>query len=100
MKRKLLIKVVLVIFLLLATSGCGQLVNGSNFTLEKGETLAGSLLGLSANVWIEEESSGEGSVVLLCCNIMVEEHVQGDVLLLTGNIQITPRADVDGRSTC
>jgi cytoskeletal protein CcmA (bactofilin family) len=97
MKKNSFMNIVFAILVILATSGCGQMVGDSNFIVENGETVPGSLWALSSNIELEEGSTVEGSVLLLCCNIMVDGRVDGDILLLTGNIQLGRNADVNGR---
>lgn len=97
MKKNFFMNVVFAVLVILATSGCGRIVGDSNFIVEEGETVPGSLWALSSNIQLEEGSTVEGSVLLLCCNIMVEGRVEGNILLLTGNIQLGQNAEVNGR---
>lgn len=72
------------------------IVSASNYTLEKGQSVSGTLLLLSQNAALEEASSVGGSVIMLCCNLTVDGRADGDVFLLTGNLTVDIHADVTG----
>jgi hypothetical protein len=90
-------KILLIVVLAIVLSGCGQIASDSNFTLTGGETVSGSLLILSQNAILAEGTSVDGSVVMLCCNLTVKGDVNGNVFLLTGNIDVQSSADVKGQ---
>lgn len=48
-----------------------SIVGASNYTLEKGQRVSGTLLLLSQNATLEEASSVDSSVILFCCNLTV-----------------------------
>lgn len=96
LNHKKLVGLLLVIVLAVATSGCGQIAADSNFTLEAGDTVSGSLFIFSQNAILEEGSSVEGTVIMICCNLTVDGEVDGNIFLLTGNIMINANADVNG----
>jgi hypothetical protein len=93
--RKLLVHVCLALLFILITSGCGRFTNDHNFTLAKGKTVNGPLLIMGQNAILEEGSSVKGPVIMLCCNLIVGGRVDGTVLLVVGNLQVEPHADVD-----
>lgn len=99
MKQSLLIKVMLAIFLVLATSGCGQVTSGSNFLLDKEQTISGPLVVFSNNATFEQGSSVDGSIFMLCCNLIVDGEVTGNIFLLSGNVRIGGYADANGDVT-
>lgn len=96
MKQKLFSKFLLMVLLAFFLSGCSKIVSASNFTLARGESIAGTLVILSQNATLAEGSFVDGSVIMLCCNLIVEGEVKGDVLLLTGNVKTNSPADVQG----
>jgi len=89
-------KILLTIILAIVLSGCGQIASDSNFTLAEGEAVAGNLIILSQNAILTEGSSVDGSVVMLCCNLTLQGDVNGNVFLLTGNLDVRSSADVKG----
>ena len=90
------IKIFFLLALLLAVSGCGQITGDSNYSLDEGERVVGPLVLFSNNAVLEKDSFVDGSVIMVCCNLKVEGSVSGDVLLLTGNLWVSPIGDVDG----
>lgn len=103
MKRSLLIvPVVLVLALAFPVSALaagpadGRVVFGSDYTLERGETLEGDLLVLGGNVKLEKGSTVEGSVFVIGGNVSVEGKVDGDLGALGGNVQLMRTAEVFG----
>lgn len=73
-----------------------HLVGTSNYTLEEGTSVPGTLLLLSQNATLEQNSSVGGSVIMLCCNLTMDGKVNGNVFLLTGNLWLDTHAEVDG----
>jgi hypothetical protein len=96
MKHKSFFKLLSVVLLVFALSGCSQIANDPNFTLEDGEAVTGNLIILSQNATLTPGSFVDGSVIMVCCNLIVEGEVAGDVFLLTGNIMVKSPADVKG----
>lgn len=93
--RNLFVKSALMLVLLVLLSSCNTRAE-QNFTLQGGETVAGNLFIFSQNAILEESSTVEGTVFMLCCNLKVEGEVQGNVVLLTGNLWINTDAHVNG----
>jgi hypothetical protein len=96
LKYRVFIKILLVVLLMLVTSGCGRIANDHNFTLAQGKTIHGPLLIMSQNAILEEGSSVNGPVIMLCCNLTIGGSVDGTVFLMSGNLKIEPHAVVDG----
>ncbi len=80
----------------LSISGCAQVITDNNYTLASGETLSGDLILPSANAIIAENAHITGSVVMLCCNLIVNGQVDGDILVVSGNMMLGPTARVGG----
>lgn len=38
----------------------------------------------------------DGSVIMICCNLTVDGGVNGDIVLITGNLKLDAYADVSG----
>ena len=58
-----------------------QVVSGSNFTLDSDEHIYGSLIVLSGNVELKENSFVTGSTIVLCCNLKANGEMVGSVCL-------------------
>ena len=96
MNHNLFLKLILMVFLVLALSGCSQVVGESNFTLDGGDSISGTLFILSQNASLAEGSSVDGSVIMLCCNLIIDGQVKGNVYLLTGNVRVDSYANING----
>jgi len=94
--RKFISRFLLVLLLIVITSGCGQISGDSNYTLGAGKTISGTLFILSQNAILEEESSVQGSVIMVCCNLTVKGNVNGNVVLVSGNVNIERPGNVNG----
>ncbi len=97
--KQILPRLLLGVVLTLAISGCSQVVTDSNWTLASGETLRGDVILPSANAMIDENAHVAGSVVMLCCNLIINGKVDGDVLVMSGNMELGPHAIVGGNVT-
>ena len=95
-KYKMWVKLLLAFLMIFVASGCGRIASDSNYTLDAGKSVSGTLFILSQNADLVEGSSVDGSVIMLCCNLTVDGKVNGDVFLLTGNLKIDRHADVNG----
>lgn len=88
-----------IILLGLSVTGCSQVVSGSNFTLGSGQQVNGSLIVLSQNADLMQQSRVTGSVIMLCCNLTADGEVVGSIKMLTGNIKLGPNALLQGNLT-
>jgi hypothetical protein len=96
LKSKELRYAVVLILLLLMTSGCGQVSGAKDFTLAGGETVPGPLFLFSNNATLEGGSKVAGPVLMLCCNLTVDGEVGGNILRVSGNLRIGSAARIDG----
>lgn len=69
-----------------------QVVTGPDFILGSGEHIHGSLIALSGNVELKENSRVTGSTIVLCCNLTANGEVDGSIQMLTGNLTLGPQA--------
>lgn len=74
----------------------GQVVFGTDFTLESGETLDGDLVVFGGDVTLEEGSRAKGSVVVLGGDAEIAGEVGKDVVALGGDVHLAGTARVDG----
>ena len=95
-KQKIWIGSFLVLLIIVLAIGRVRISNERNFTLAKGETIAGLHLIMGQNAELEEGSSVKGPVIMLCCNLIVDGRVDGSVFLMSGNLMVEPHAEVDG----
>ncbi len=82
--------------LVLLLSGCGPFIANSDWMLNKGQTRDGDVILPSANAILDEGSHVTGSVLMLCCNLKVDGVIDGNVLVLSGNVQLGPHAEIGG----
>lgn len=68
---------------------------GQNYTLEKGEELAGSLAVFGGNIKVEEGASVHGDIALIGGNFAMDGDVSGDVAVIGGNLTISGKVDGD-----
>src|SRR5512135_683457 len=87
-------QIVLLLLLALASTGCSRLDTAGNYELSAGQTIPGSLLVASGNVTLDQGSLVKGSVLMLCCDLIVRGEVDGNILLLSGDIQVDPQATI------
>jgi len=74
----------------------GQVIFGSNFTLESGDTFDGDLVLFGGNVTIEEDASLNGDLVVIGGTIQSNGETQGDVVVVGGQISLEESALVTG----
>ena len=67
----------------LITSACGKIVGDRNYTLAEGSIISGTLFLLSNNALLEKGTTVDGDI-------------KGDIVLITGNLQLDRSADVSG----
>ena len=96
LKQNIFIKFLLATLLIFVASGCGRIATESNFTLDEGNTVSGTLFILSQNATLAKGSSVDGSVIMLCCNLIIDGQVKGNVYLLTGNVRVDSYANING----
>ncbi len=94
--NKNILKVLFGLLLMLIISGCGPVVTDNNWSLAKGETRTGTLVLSSTNAVIDSNSHVIGSVVMLCCNLIVNGEIDGNLLVVSGNVQLGSHARVNG----
>ncbi len=97
--RTLSINMLLGLALLMTTAGCANAAHSSDYELQTGQTVSGSLYIASGNVTLDQGSRVQGSVYMLCCNLIVRGEVDGNIDMLTGNIQVDPQATIRGTVT-
>ena len=93
------INILLGLALLITSAGCVNVAHSSDYELRSGETVSGSLFIPSGNVALDQGSRVQGSLYMLCCNLIVRGEVDGNIVMLTGNIQIDPQATIRGSVT-
>jgi hypothetical protein len=76
--------------------GDGQVIFGTNFTLESGETFEGDLVVFGGNVLIEEDASLNGNLVVLGGLVESNGKTEGDVVVVGGQVSLEESALVTG----
>ena len=76
--------------------GKGQVLFGSNFTLESGDTFDGDLVVFGGNVTIEEDAILNGNLVVFGGTIQSNGEMQGDVVVVGGQVSLEESALVAG----
>jgi hypothetical protein len=76
--------------------GGGQVLFGSNYTVESGETFEGDLVVFGGNVTIEENASLHGNLVVIGGTINSNGETDGDVVAVGGQISLEEAALVTG----
>jgi len=74
----------------------GQVIFGSNYTLNSGESLDGDLLVFGGTVTIESGANVAGDIVLFGGNLTVAGEVNGDLVLIGGSGLLKSTAVVKG----
>ncbi len=74
----------------------GQVIFGSNYTVESGDTFEGDLVVFGGNVTIEEDASLNGNVVVIGGTIKSNGETKGDVVAVGGQINLEESARVGG----
>jgi len=73
-----------------------KLVFGSEFVLEKGETLEGDLVVFGGTADLETGSIVEGDVVIFGSKLEIEGKIEGQVVVVGGSIDIHDTAVIEG----
>ena len=76
--------------------GDGQVIFGSNFTLESGDTFDGDLVVFGGNVTLEDETILNGNLIVFGGTIESHGEVQGDVVVVGGQVSLEETARVAG----
>ncbi len=76
--------------------GEGQVIFGSNFTLESDETFEGNLVVLGGNVSIEEDATLNGDLVVIGGTITSNGEITGSVVVMGGQVSLEESALVAG----
>lgn len=76
--------------------GGGQVIFGSNYTVESGDTFEGDLVVFGGNVTIEEDASLNGNLVVIGGTIRSNGETDGDVVAVGGQISLEEAALVTG----
>ena len=74
--------------------GGGQVIFGSNFTLESGDTFDGDLVVFGGNVTIEEKATLDGDLVVIGGTITSNGQMKGDVVVVGGQVKLEESAVV------
>lgn len=103
---KLLVPLILLALLLVPTrsaqaqgpnpDGEGQVIFGSNYTLESGDTFEGDLVVFGGNVTIEEDATVNGDLVVIGGTITSNGEVSGSVVVVGGQVSLKESARVSG----
>ena len=108
MKRtfKLFTPLILLVLLLVPThsaqaqgphpDGGGQVIFGSNYTVESGDTFEGDLVVFGGNVTIEEDASLNGDLVVVGGTIKSNGETSGSMVVVGGQISLEESALVTG----
>ncbi|HEX9075445.1 MAG TPA: hypothetical protein VF932_06675 [Anaerolineae bacterium] len=96
-RSRLWVFLVLAVLLALPLTGCSQFVGDNNFTLGGGETVSGDLIAPSSNVRLEQGSRVTGSTIMLCCNLNADGEIDGNIVMVAGNVMTGPNALIRGR---
>ena len=76
--------------------GDGEVIFGSNFTLESGDTYLGDLVVFGGNVTIEEDAILNGNLIVFGGTIESNGETQGDVVVVGGQVSLEETALVTG----
>ena len=74
----------------------GQVVFGSNFTLESGDTFEGDLVVFGGNVTVEEDAKLNGNLVVFGGTVTSNGSVHGDLVIIGGQVELENQALVTG----
>lgn len=77
-------------------NGEGQVIFGTNYTLESGDVFDGDLVLLGGNVTIEEDATLNGNLVVIGGTIQSDGEVAGDVVVVGGQVSLEETALVMG----
>jgi hypothetical protein len=76
--------------------GGGQVIFGSNYTVESGDTFEGDLVVFGGNVVIEEDASLNGNLVVIGGTIKSNGETKGDVVVVGGQVSLEESSLVAG----
>lgn len=76
--------------------GNGQVLFGTNFTLESGETFDGDLVLFGGNVIIEDDATLNGNLVVIGGQVESNGELNGDLVVVGGQIKLDESAFVGG----
>ncbi len=74
----------------------GQVIFGSNFTLESGEVMDGDLVVFGGNVVVEEDAVIEGDLVVIGGNVTMNGVVEGSAVAIGGAVTLGEASLVEG----
>ena len=74
----------------------GQVIFGSNFTLESGDTFDGDLVVFGGNVSIEEDAEFNGDLIVVGGTVKSDGAIHGDVVAIGGQAVVAEGAVVEG----
>ena len=74
----------------------GQVIFGSNFTLESGDSFDGDLVVFGGNVTIEEDADFNGSLIVFGGTVESDGTITGDVVAIGGQIYLNENASALG----
>jgi cytoskeletal protein CcmA (bactofilin family) len=74
--------------------GGGQVIFGSNYTLESGDTFEGDLVVFGGNVTVEENATLNGDLVVVGGTITSSGEMAGDVVVVGGQVKLEDSAVV------
>jgi hypothetical protein len=74
----------------------GQVIFGSNFTLESGDSFDGDLVVFGGNVTIEEDADFNGSLIVFGGTVESDGTIHGDVVAVGGQAVVAEGAVVEG----
>jgi hypothetical protein len=76
--------------------GGGQVLFGTNYTVESGETFQGDLVVFGGNVTLEEDATLNGNLVVIGGTIKSNGETKGDVVVVGGQVSLEETALVTG----
>ena len=76
--------------------GGGQVLFGTNYTVESGETFEGDLVVFGGNVTLEEDATLNGNLVVIGGTITSNGETKGDMVAVGGQINLEDAALVSG----
>lgn len=76
--------------------GDGQVIFGSNYTVESGDTFSGDLVVFGGNVTIEDDATLDGNLVVIGGTIESNGETNGDMVVVGGQVSLEESALVAG----
>jgi len=74
----------------------GQVIFGSNFTIESGDEFNGDLVVFGGNVTVEQGADLNGNLFVFGGTVSADGNVNGDVVVIGGQVQLEEKAVVGG----